>query len=181
MAKDGTNRGGFRVGAGRKPKAITEKIESGNPGGRPLTVVSLDSQASEMQGEDMPPVREYMKSKQKDGSVLYAEEIYNETWEWLKKYGCEHLVLQEILEHFSMTCARLIHCEEAISEYGYLMKKANGSPATSPYVTMSHEYRKQANQLYYQIYQVIKENSSVEVNNLTSTNDVMEQLLRSKL
>ena len=46
---------------------------------------------------------------------------------------------------------------------------------------MSHEYRKQANQLYYQIYQVIKENSSVEVNNLTSTNDVMEQLLRSKL
>ena len=35
MAKDGTNRGGFRVGAGRKPKAITEKIESGNPGGRP--------------------------------------------------------------------------------------------------------------------------------------------------
>ena len=87
MAKDGTNRGGFRVGAGRKPKAITEKIESGNPGGRPLTVVSLDSQASELQGEDMPPVREYMKSKQKDGSVLYAEEIYNETWEWLKKYS----------------------------------------------------------------------------------------------
>ena len=34
MAKDGTARGGARAGSGRKPKSLTEKIESGNPGGR---------------------------------------------------------------------------------------------------------------------------------------------------
>lgn len=29
MARDGTNRGGARPGAGRKPKALTEKISEG--------------------------------------------------------------------------------------------------------------------------------------------------------
>ena len=29
MAKDGTRRGGARAGAGRKPKALTEKINEG--------------------------------------------------------------------------------------------------------------------------------------------------------
>ena len=37
MSKDGTNRGGSRPGAGRKPKGIAEKIANGNPGGRKLT------------------------------------------------------------------------------------------------------------------------------------------------
>lgn len=29
MAKDGTNRGGARVGSGRKPKALADKISKG--------------------------------------------------------------------------------------------------------------------------------------------------------
>ena len=33
MAKDGTMRGGARVGSGRKSKALTEKIDSGQQGG----------------------------------------------------------------------------------------------------------------------------------------------------
>ena len=32
MARDGTNRGGARPGAGRPKKALSEKIASGNPG-----------------------------------------------------------------------------------------------------------------------------------------------------
>lgn len=34
MAKDGTLRGGARAGSGRKSKALTEKLNNGNPGGR---------------------------------------------------------------------------------------------------------------------------------------------------
>ena len=29
MAKDGTNRGGSRIGAGRKPKSLHDKIQAG--------------------------------------------------------------------------------------------------------------------------------------------------------
>ena len=45
MAKDGTNRGGLRPGAGRKPKAVAEKIATGNPGGRKLTVIDFGEDA----------------------------------------------------------------------------------------------------------------------------------------
>ena len=34
-------RGGKRPGAGRKKKALTEKVESGNPGGRTLNVLDI--------------------------------------------------------------------------------------------------------------------------------------------
>lgn len=67
MAKDGTSRGGARPGAGRKPKAITEKVADGNPGGRKLTVVDFGENAAELTGEEMPPVSEFMKAVQKDG------------------------------------------------------------------------------------------------------------------
>lgn len=98
MSKDGTNRGGARPGAGRKPKAISEKIASGNPGGRKLTVVDFGDEAGNLMGSEMPPVKDYLKAKQKDGSVTCAEEIYKETWEWLRERKCDHLVTTQQIE-----------------------------------------------------------------------------------
>lgn len=180
MAKDGTGRGGSRPNAGRKKKAVAEKLAEGNPGGRPLTVLPSDLDIPNLEGADMPPVQDYMKAKQKDGKYLVADEIYAETWNWLREYKCERLVGRQVLSQYAMVCARLIHCEEAISEFGYLIKRANGSVATSPYVQMSNEYRKQANTLYYQIYQIVKENASVEISGVTPQDDMMERLLRSR-
>lgn len=37
MAKDGTNRGSARIGAGAKKKPLVDKIAEDNPGGRKLT------------------------------------------------------------------------------------------------------------------------------------------------
>ena len=36
----------------------------------------------------MPKPHEFLSAEQRDGSTLQAEEIYTETWEWLKKVGC---------------------------------------------------------------------------------------------
>lgn len=41
MAKDGTNRGGARIGAGAKKKPLADRIAEGNPGKRELTVIDL--------------------------------------------------------------------------------------------------------------------------------------------
>ena len=57
MAKDGTNRGGSRPGAGRKPKAVAEKYANGNPGGRKLTTLDFGCDTSDLQGAEMPPVK----------------------------------------------------------------------------------------------------------------------------
>jgi hypothetical protein len=83
MAKDGTNRGGAQIGAGRKPKALAEKIANGNPGGRKLEMLDLTDEVSDLEGSDMPPVREFMKEAQRSGLALCAEEVFTETYQWL--------------------------------------------------------------------------------------------------
>ena len=77
MAKDGTNRGGNRTGSGRKAKPLIEKIVEGK-----LKPTKLE--AIEFEGSDMPPIKDYLKAKQKNGKDLVAEEVYKETWLWLK-------------------------------------------------------------------------------------------------
>ena len=71
MAKDGTARGGQRPGAGRKSKALTEKIADGNPGHRPMMVMDLPDGA-ELDGNDMPEPSEYLKARQRNGGDWLA-------------------------------------------------------------------------------------------------------------
>ena len=111
MAKDGTMRGGARPGSGPKRKALTEKISAG----KTATVIDLPD-ASELTGVDMPPVKDYMKAKQKSGTDLCAEEIFQETWNWLKKVGCTDYVNTLLINQYAMSVARQIQCEQAISE-----------------------------------------------------------------
>lgn len=179
MARDGTARGGPRVGSGRKSKALTEKIESGNPGGRKLKVMELPD-TPELKGEDVPEPKDYLSAKQKNGSDLGADEVFKETWLWLKERGCEKLVSTQLIEQYAMSVARWLQCEQAISEYGFLAKHpTTGAACASPYVAMSQQYMKQVNQVWFQIFQIVKENCSVEFQG-TPQDDMMERLLRSR-
>ena len=83
MAKDGTNRGGARVGAGARKKPLADKIAEGNPGKRALTVIDFDNQSVNLEGQPMPKPSKLLSAKQKDGKKLIAAEIYKTTWEWL--------------------------------------------------------------------------------------------------
>lgn len=65
MARDGTNRGGARPGAGRPKKALSEKIASGNPGGRALTQIKVPDDIPDLVGEDMPKPSEILSARQK--------------------------------------------------------------------------------------------------------------------
>ena len=67
-------RGGLRVGQGRKPRALLDKLPD-NPGKRPLKVMDLP-EGADLPGEDMPEPKAYMKEKQRNGGKLEAEEIY---------------------------------------------------------------------------------------------------------
>jgi hypothetical protein len=173
MAKDGTNRGGARVGAGRKSKALSEKIHEG----REARVVQLP-EAPELQGADMPPAKYYMTVTQKSGIELDAAEVFQETWDWLKTRRCENLVSSQIIHQYAMAVARWIQCEMAVSEYGFLAKHpTTGAAIASPYVAMSREYMKQATQIWYQISQVVKENNAASYQGANPQDDLMERLL----
>ena len=176
MAKDGTMRGGARVGSGRKSKALTEKIDSGLA----ATVIDLPEPA-EFDGEDVPPVKDFLKAAQKSGIDLCAEDVFKQTFLWLKERGCDRLVNTQLIEQYAMMVSRWVQCETCISEYGFLAKHpTTGAAITSPSVTMSQNYLKQVNQCWYQIYQIVKENCSVEYGGASPHDDLMERLLSAR-
>ncbi len=179
MARDGTMRGGQRIGSGRKSKALSEKIENGNPGKRKLKIIDLP-EITELEGADIPEPSSYLKAKQKAQGEYDAERIYRYTYKWLKDKGCERLVSKHMVEQYAMSVSRLIQCEEAISEYGFLSKNpVSKLPCASPFVTMAQNYQKQVNNIWYQIFQVVRENCSVDFN--PDDEDPMEMLLRARM
>lgn len=133
----------------------------------------------ELEGADVPPVDEYLRAQQQCGKNLQAEYIFDQTMKWLKEIKCSGVVSKQLVEQYAMSVARWIQTEELISEYGFLAKHpTTGQAIASPYVLMSQNYMKQVNQLWYQIYQIVKERCSEGI--LEETDDPMERLLRAK-
>lgn len=166
--------------AGQKKKALSDKLVEGNPGKRKLTVMEFTDTA-DLQGETMPPPRDYLAARQKNGKELLAVEVYERTWTWLHERGCAHLIPAQILEQYAMAISRWIQCEECITEYGFLAKHpTTGNAIPSPYVSMSQSFSKQANNLWFQIYQVVRENCSTEYKGATPHDDMMERLLSAR-
>ena len=177
MAKDGTNRGGARPGAGRKKKALSEKIAEGNPGHRPLMMID----SSAMESVDMPPPSDYLSAMQRDGKPLGADLIYIKVFEWLKAINCEKLVSPNMVEQYAICVSRWVQCEEAISKLGFIGKNTKtGAPMQSPFVSISQAYMKQANVIWADISQIVKENCSIEVQFKNPEDDMMESLLRRR-
>lgn len=179
MAKDGTMRGGPRANSGPKKKSLAEKVIEGR--------VELDSSATvlhepvEIEGVDVPPVKDFLKAKQKNGKDLCAEEVYKTTYLWLKKRGCEKFVSTQLLDQYAMSVSRWVQCEEAISEFGFLAKHpTTGNAMQSPYVAMSQNYMKQVNQVWFQIYQIVKDNCSDNYGGSNPQDDLMERLLKTR-
>jgi hypothetical protein len=190
MAKDGSYRGGRRVRAGDKPMPAAEKIAKGKKVNilkndipeldyEELEAVDLPEGAA-LQGNNMPKPSEYLSARQKNGKPLGADEIYKETWIWLKERRCEKLVNPRLIESYSQAFARYIQCENAISSYGFLGKHpTTGGVVASPFVQMSNQYQKTANLLWYEIYDVVKENCTEQFDG-NPKEDMMEILLRAR-
>lgn len=189
MARDGTNRGGRRVRAGDKPAPAAEKIQKGQqvqilnndiPTLSPTELEAVDlPEGAVMNGVDMPKPSDYLSARQKNGVPLGADEIYKETWLWLKKRNCEKLVNPRLIEAYAQAFARYIQCEEATSTYGLLGKHpTTGGVITSPFVQMSQQYQKSANLIWYEIYDIVKQNCTEVFED--NPNDTMELLLRAR-
>ena len=97
--------GGARSGAGRKKKALSEKLVDGNPGKAPLTKIQFGMKDTGLAGEDMPPVAEYLTQVTKNSNQNLTPQIYADTWKWLYDRGCAHLVKKELIN--SMPCTLL--------------------------------------------------------------------------
>ena len=189
VARDGTNRGGRRVRAGDKPMPAAEKLQHGMevrvmnndlPTFEPEELEAVDlPEGAAMEGSAMPKPSEYLSARQKNGIPLGADEIYKETWRWLKERNCERLVNKRLIESYAQAFARYIQCEEATSTYGLLGKHpTTGGVMASPFVQMSQQYQKSANLIWYEIYDIVKQNCTEVFED--NPNDTMELLLRAR-
>lgn len=179
MAKDGTMRGGARPNTGPEKKALADKIIEGKASVENGAIVLPEP--VEIEGVDMPPIKDFLKAKQKNGKDMCAEEVYKSTYLWLKKRRCEKLVSTQLLEQYAMSVSRWVQCEEAISEFGFLAKHpTTGNAMQSPYVAMSQNYMKQVNQIWFQIYQAVKDNCSTDIGGANPQDDLMERLLQTR-
>lgn len=170
---------GPQIGMGGRPrKPLAEKLSAGNPGKRKLEMLVFDNLP---EGADMPSPKEFLSAVQRDGTLLSADELYKEAWEWLQKRGCAELISPALLERYAVSAARWIHCEEAVSKFGYLGKHpVSQQPIQSPYVTMSQNYMKQTNRLWGEIFQIVRENCATEYKGVSPQDDLMERLLKSR-
>ena len=172
MAKDGTNRGGARVGAGRKKKPLAEKIQEG----KTATALNIP-EPPELEGAEMPDIKEFLSDEQRMGE-LHGKEIFEQMWKWLNDRHCAHLVSPHLLEQYSMAMARWIQLEKITSEYGFVSKHpTTGAAISSPFVSMAQGYLKQANLLYQQIFSIVTDNCSEPVTG-NPQDDLMEKLLK---
>ncbi len=173
MAKDGTRRGGARPGAGRKPKALADKIKDGQK-------AQVMMQPTELEAVKMPPIRDFLTEQQRDGTTLVSQQIYEETYRWLQERKCDRFVNRQLVEQYAMTVGRWIHCEQTISKLGYIAKHpTTGAAISSPYVKMAMDYSKQVTTIWNEIYQIVKENCSEEFSG-SPQDSTMELLLRAR-
>ena len=167
MARDGTNRGGVRIGAGRKRKALSERLLEGTE--KPQTSF------------EFPAPKSYLSMTQRDGSTLAARQVYDDTYRWLTKCGCADSVSQQLVEDYAQTTARFIQAEGELSRAGLIIRHpATGEILPSPLVKISLDYLKAAQQIWYQINQFTKENGTANSGN-AGTTDTMELILRRTL
>ena len=173
---------GPKPGTGGRPKKpIAEKLAEGNLGKRPLTVIDFRDSAADLEGQYMPKPPEYLSATQKDGSTLCAAEIYEKVWNWLSVRGCASLVSPLLIERYAMSVARWIQCESINSELGLLAKHpTTGAAIQSPYVAIADKYQSQANRLWSEIFQIVRENCTGEYSGGTIQDDPMERLLQSR-
>ena len=173
---------GPKPGTGGRPKKpLADKITDGNPGKRPLTVIDFKDNVADLEGQVMPKPSDYLSARQKDGSTLCAADIYENTWKWLCERGCSAIISPQLIERFAMASVRWIQCESITSELGFLAKHpTTGAAIQSPYVAIANTYMTQANRLWSEIYQIVRENCTAEYNGVNPQDDVMERLLRAR-
>lgn len=179
MAKDGTNRGGSRLGSGKKKTPLRDRLTEGNRNHRPIMVLDFDN-ISDGEKWKMPPPHEYIKNKQRNGKETLAAEIYEKVWNWLNERECAHLIFPQLIEDYAMDVARCIQCQEFIDNSGLIAPHpTTGNAIASPYVSILQSLRRQANAEWSQIFQIVKDNCTTEYKGAPH-DDLMEKLLSGR-
>lgn len=168
-------RGGRREGAGRKPKALVDKIADGNVGHRPIKVLKFGDKAG-----GRPKCPPYLRDKvDKSDNYPNAEEIWNQVVDWLETTGCVHLIPPDYIAEYALLKVRWLEAEARIDMTGFLSKHpVTSKPITSPFVKTGIEYLKAADTAWQKIWRIVAQNSESEFRIDTPNDNMMASILQ---
>jgi len=113
--------GGARKGAGRKPKPLSEKIVTGNPGHRALKKIEFNG------GSNNPHPPEYLQLMVKKTKGLPTPtDIFNETVQYLEPSECLNLIPMALIADYCLAKYYLINAQYELSQtatVGYNVKR----------------------------------------------------------
>ena len=148
MAKDGTRRGGARVGAGRPRKQKPENPET------VLQIVTV----TDAERSSFPAFNCDLCDAKGAYSLTDAEGVYYSVYKFARDNGAEGRVPKELVELFAVTYSRWVQVEKDISKDGFTAEHpTTGAPCKSPLVDVSNTYSKQAHNYWYSIWSAIKD------------------------
>lgn len=172
--------GGARANCGRRGKSKQQKeLEGELPINNENQVEAVENTISDVM---LPKVQDYMKVDQRTGKPLGADLILNDVVSWLKKIRCLGLVNPMLVEQYAMDRARWIQCQNALSEFGLIIKKqSNGNTVPTPFYTMLSGFEKSMNNSFYMINQVVRDNCKDGYHEYTESEWIMERILTDTL
>ena len=158
--------GGARVGSGRPKMTKAEKLaaEKGRMG-----VLDL-SDAPEIPAT--PP--EWLDSRGKS--------IYTKTRAWLLEMDCLKGILPALLEEYAHLKSKWHECEDQVRSVGMVIKD-DKKVRNNPFVTLAQSYRRQANEAWQQIFNIVRETKVRQIDEFESMgleDDPMLKLLRGR-
>jgi hypothetical protein len=158
-------RGGARPGAGRKPKALAEKVANGNPGGRPLKRVEFAGQSAESKQAYMAP--DFLKLMDKGvPGIPSPVEIFNETVDYLRPSGCLHLMPVLLLGDYVMAKYHLLIAQYTLSRTGIITQDdASKEVYITPFTEAMLKLQKNALSTWQPIWDIVSRNSQTLLDN----------------
>lgn len=159
---------GPKPGTGGRPRKSTiDKITEGNPGKRTITVLS--DNVNHRKQDLTPP--DYIRE------IPRAVEFFNNVIDWLKETGCLGYIFPETIGEYALAKYRWWYCAEKNKKGLLAAHPTTGQPMKSPYADLELQYLKTANDLWSGIWEIVKENSTVEFRANNPNEDIMEALL----
>jgi len=151
--------GGARKNAGRKPKALIDKIAAGNPGHRPLK--KMDWGGKEKIG---PP--EYLLTMDKHLAGIPAPvDIFAKTVKQLEPSDCLELIGEELLAEYAMAKYYLMIAQYELSQTAITGHAVNGEIVVSGFTEAMLKLQKNVVLVWGQIWDIVSRNSETAIKN----------------
>jgi len=153
--------GGARKGAGRKPKSLSEKLESGNPGRRPLKKMEFPGD-----GELQTQSPEYLPMLvKKTRGVSTPTEIFDETVKFLATTGCLNLISPHLIANFASARYYLLSAKWELSTMLTVGQDENGEFYITAFTDAMLKMQKNENECWSRIWEIVSANSEKKILN----------------